>query len=215
MLRDPERVAAAADELGAIAAEHDFPMQQALATIFSAWARAEAGCLSEGAGPVRTALHNLVLAKNGIARGFHLGILAQIEDRLGARTDALRTSEDALGSAPEDAVYRPDLLRLRADLPLRSGAEPGVVEALLRESIEVARERGALFRLRAATLGRALVARTRRRGPRTARPVYRQLTEGSTFRRMRRKARFATVRAGARRSHDVKRSSSSGGGVAG
>lgn len=180
MLRDPPRVAEAADELGAIATEHDFPLQRALATIFGAWARAETGCLSD-AGPVRTALHNLALARNGIARGFHVGILAQIEDRLGALAEAIVTSEDALGSAPEDAVYRPDLLRLRADLLARGGAEPGVVEAVLRESIAVAREQGArLFWLRSATRLGVLLASSGRGDEVHAlvAPVYRDLTEG-------------------------------------
>ena len=181
MLHDPERVAEAAAELGTLAAEHDFPLQRALATIFGSWARAETGQLTEGAGPVRAAMHQLALAKNGIARGFHLGILAQIDDRLGAHAEALRTSDDAVGAAPEDAVYRPDLLRLRADLLARSGAAVEVVEAVLRESIEVARQQGARwFWLRSATRLGTLLARAGRE-PEVqglVEPVYREFTEG-------------------------------------
>lgn len=180
-LRDPVRVAAAAGELGTIAAEHGFPMQGALATIFDAWARAETGTLSDGAGGVRSALHQLALGKNLISRGFNIGMLAEIEARLGALRDALQTSEDALGAAPEDAVYRPDLLRVRADLLVRNGAGLDVVEPVLRESIAVAREQGARFlELRAATRLGELLAAAGRREEATALvvPVYEQLGEG-------------------------------------
>jgi predicted ATPase len=180
-LRDPARVAAAAAELGTIGAEHGFPMQSALATIFDAWARAETGCLSEGAGGVRNALHQLAIAKTHISRGFNIGMLAEIEARLGALPEALQTSEDALGAAPEDAVYRPDLLRVRAELLARSGAGLDVVEPVLRESIAVARKQGARFlELRAATrLGELLAAAGRGAEARAlVADVYEQLTEG-------------------------------------
>jgi hypothetical protein len=108
-------------------------------------------------------------------------MLAEIEARLGALPEALQTSEDALGAAPEDAVYRPDLLRVRADLLVRNGAGLDVVEPVLRESIAAAREQGArFFELRAATRLGELLAAAGRRAEATALvgPVYEQLTEG-------------------------------------
>jgi len=137
--------------------------------------------LSEAVGGIRSALHQLAIGKTRISRGFHIGMLAEIEARLGAFAEALQTSEDALGAAPEDAVYRPDLLRLRADLLARNGAGLAVVEPVLRESIAVARAQGArFFELRAATrLGELLAAAGRDAEARAlVRPVYEQLTEG-------------------------------------
>lgn len=68
----------------------------------------------------------------------------------GRLVEALAAVEDGLTAAPEEGFYRPELLRLRASLLARTGADTATVDAAYQEAITLADEQGhVVFGLRA------------------------------------------------------------------
>jgi predicted ATPase len=68
--------------------------------------------------------------------------LAAAEDLTGATGEALETVERALNFNPEEALNRPETLRIRGELRLKQGDQQ-LAEADFRDSIAMARNMGA------------------------------------------------------------------------
>jgi tetratricopeptide (TPR) repeat protein len=92
-----------------------------------------------------------------------MAYLAAALEREGAIVDALATVEQALQENPDELLYRPETLRLRAELWLKQG-QMEQAEAGFREAIELARSMGAKsYELRATTSLADLLAQHGRR----------------------------------------------------
>jgi tetratricopeptide (TPR) repeat protein len=178
---DAERVAEHAEALAPLAAEHGFPMFQATATQLRGRLLAERGEPEEGSVLLREGLSLMLATGARVNTAEFLRWLAEAQMGAGALDEAEATLEEALASAPGSLPSRTDVLRVRADLLARQGAEPAAVEAAYREAMETARRMDLRFaELSAATrLGRLLLARGRRAEARKlVAPLYESFTEG-------------------------------------
>ena len=165
---DFKRTLSAADEAARLATESGLPLLNALSIIYSAWARAQLGEAERAADRMRGALAQFNMMKFYLARSWFLGLLCEGHALAGAVDDALVTVQQALQTNPDELIFRPDLLRLRGELRLRSSsgvkAQVELAEHDFREAIEVARGMGARsLELRAAkSLARLLAKEDRR-----------------------------------------------------
>lgn len=77
-------------------------------------------------------------------RSWNLQLLSEAQALSGSVDDALVTVEQALQSNPDELLHRPEALRLRGELRLRSKADDvsrlELAEQDFREAIELARE---------------------------------------------------------------------------
>jgi class 3 adenylate cyclase/tetratricopeptide (TPR) repeat protein len=140
-----------------------FPLFNAICKINLAWARAQMGEGSGAADRIREALAEFDAIKFYSSRTWFLCLLCETQVLAGALDDALVTVEQALEVNPDELLYRPEALRLRADLQLKQGdTELAVVG--FREAIELAHRMGAKSdELRATiSLARLLVKQNRR-----------------------------------------------------
>ena len=106
--------------------------------------------------------------------------LAAAQLRAGAIGEALETVEQALIFNPEDAVERPETLRIRGEIRLKLG-DPQLAEADFRDSIAMARGMSAkAWELRTTmSLARLLDSQGRRDEARTMlAEIYDWFTEG-------------------------------------
>jgi predicted ATPase len=74
--------------------------------------------------------------------GSLMAYLAEAQELDGSLIDAFATIEQALQGNPEELVYRPEALRLRAELRLKQG-QTELAETGFREAISLARQIGA------------------------------------------------------------------------
>jgi predicted ATPase len=112
--------------------------------------------------------------------GSLMAYLAEAQELDGSLIDAFATIEQALQGNPEELVYRPEALRLRAELRLKQG-QTELAETGFREAISLARQIGAkAWELRATmSLARLLAKQGRRDEARTIRAeIYNWFTEG-------------------------------------
>jgi tetratricopeptide (TPR) repeat protein len=106
--------------------------------------------------------------------------LAAAQLRAGAIGDALETVEQALDFNPEDAIYRPETLRIRGELRLKH-ADLRLAEADFRDSLAIARNMGGkAYELRTTmSFARLLALRGHRDEARTMlAEIYNWFTEG-------------------------------------
>ncbi len=138
-------------------AEQGFPLWLGVARYVNAWARTASG---QGAGAVediRQALADWRATGALVSQAYQHSVLAEVQRLLGDRPGARQTLEEAfaLTQVCGERWYRPELLRLRAEL---ADAPPGTnpdedrrVETDLCEALELARATGArMWELRAA-----------------------------------------------------------------
>jgi len=107
-------------------------------------------------------------------------LLAAAQDSAGAVGDGLETIEQALDFNPEEAISRPEALRIRGELRLKQG-DRQMTEADFRESIALARSMDAkAWELRTTmSLARLLRDTGRRDEARTMlAEIYSWFTEG-------------------------------------
>lgn len=185
-LRAPEPTLSQVEPLLRLCTEHQFSLWLATGTICRGWALAAQGRCDEGVATIREGLAMNAATGTRLAHAFFLELLAEAQAHAGALAEAAATAETALAATWEEAVYRADVLRLRADvlaarlaraesaagLAALPGPEPpstlrdlgaADVAAVYREAIEVAQQQGArTYQLRAATgLARFLAAQGR------------------------------------------------------
>jgi len=157
---EPSQADAAASAAIALAEEHGFPFLRELAQSVRAWAQTQLGDVREGVSRMRQSMESLAQTGNRWAINAYLSYLAEAQTRAGLLSDALDTIEMALQINPDEQGLRPEILRRRAEVRLRTGATD-LAEADLREAIALAHEaKGKAWELRAATsLARSLKSR--------------------------------------------------------
>ena len=166
-----------ADNLGL--AQHD-----AISRIFRGWGIGHSGSPADGLEEVRLGLQQLDQLNVSFRRTFYLTILADACLNAGFIEEALSKVQLALELSDKNKETRwlPELLRLKALASRHDGSSEGAEsDALLRESISLAREDGArIFELRAATdLARSLrEANKFRAANKILMPVYECFVEG-------------------------------------
>lgn len=139
-----ERAAAAdrAEQALALAAEHELPLWSAWATIVAGWASTKNG--AHRIELIQSGLEAATATGSSWARTYFLAVLAEVclEE---AQVELGRSTLDgalALAESGDEQFAVPELLRLRAELGLASGAT-AEAEADLARALEVARGQGA------------------------------------------------------------------------
>ena len=196
--------------------EDRFPLYLAGAQVLGGWVMVcEEGAAAEGVALLRDGLRREQM--EGGTKAFiavHVSLLAEVYARNGALGQAMATLDEAFDALGDEEIWRADLLRVRADLLLktvdghpsseeRKNAEEAA-ERCYREAIERACSMGAkAFHLRAATgLARLLHASGRSaEACELLTPVYASFSEGLTTRDLRdAKALSETLESAARSS---------------
>ncbi len=151
-LREPRRSLEHVDPLIALSSEHQFPLFVGLATIVRGAALSEDGRCEEALDELRKGLAIFRATGQRVSHRLYLSWLAQAYADAGAIEEATATVEEALAMATDERLFEPELHRLRAELLVRRGADPGRVEAAFRDALELARHQTARsLELRAAT----------------------------------------------------------------
>jgi predicted ATPase len=142
--------------------------------------RAELGRAADGIALIRAGIDTLVRIGNRSVVPGHMTSLAAAQLGAGAIDDALETVEQALNFNPEEAVSRPETLRIRGEVRLKQG-DLQQAEDDFRDSIAMPRTMGAkAWELRTTmSLVRLLASQGRRDEARTAlAEIYGWFTEG-------------------------------------
>ncbi len=180
LLGEPRLSEAATEQALKLCEEHGFTYLRHLTRSVLGWSKARAGRTSEGIALIRDGLSGVASIGARIGIRNLLTSLAEAQAHDGAIGDALNTLEDALRENPEEAVFQPNILKVRAELRLKLG-QSELAEADYREAIALAQKMGAkAFELQ-ATMGLARMRQAR--GARAAArdllaPVYNWFTEG-------------------------------------
>jgi predicted ATPase len=180
LMREPQRIEAAATLALAICEEHGFPFLRAQLGILVGWARAQLGSPAAGISLIRTGLAALAGLGSRLGITDQLTRLAEAQALDGTLDQALGTIEEALQANPEELVFRPNVLTCRGELRLKRG-QPELAEADFREAIAVAQRTSAKsWELRATTsLARLLNNIGRREEARAMlADIYNWFTEG-------------------------------------
>ncbi|MBV8359503.1 MAG: AAA family ATPase [Deltaproteobacteria bacterium] len=180
LMRENETVEALAARALDLCEKHQFPNEAVFSRCFLGYARAQLGRAADGIALLRYGISALVQIGNRIAVPTYMTYLAAAQDRAGAIGDALETVEQALNFNPDEAVGRPEALRIRGELRLKQG-ERQLAEADFRDSIAMARGMGAkAWELRTTmSLARLLASQGRRNEARAMlTEIYNWFTEG-------------------------------------
>jgi predicted ATPase len=180
LMREPQRIEAAATLALAICEEHGFPFLRAQLGILVGWARAQLGSPAAGISLIRTGLASLAELGSRLGITDQLTRLAEAQALDGMLDEALGTIEEALQANPEELVFRPNILTCRGELRLKI-SQPELAEADFREAIALAqRMKAKAWELRATTsLARLLDKQGRRDDARTMlADIYGWFTEG-------------------------------------
>jgi tetratricopeptide (TPR) repeat protein len=136
-------------------------------------------------GQIRQGLAEVSAQDFFVYRSWNLQLLAEVQALTGCVDEALITVEQALQTNPDELLHRPEALRLRGELRLKSTAgrktRAELAEGDFREAIELARKIAAKsHELRATTsLARLLKRQGRRKQARTMlSKIYSWFTEG-------------------------------------
>jgi class 3 adenylate cyclase/tetratricopeptide (TPR) repeat protein len=138
---DPEAVAATAQRLHELAVAHGFAYLAALVRGPICWSAAQLGRGSDNAAVMRATLDAMFAVGALIAGTTQLNRLAEVELIEGRRDAALATIEEALVFNPEEVLYRPASLLIRAQL--RAADDQLAARADLTEALALAETRGA------------------------------------------------------------------------
>jgi class 3 adenylate cyclase/tetratricopeptide (TPR) repeat protein len=180
-LRDPHAVLHHVVPLVEIATAHQLTSFAAIAGVHQAWALMRQGRHADVILQLRSAVGAYLAGGQRAGHGQYLGLLADAYLQAGAIEEGLATIEDALVAVPEEGIYMPELLRIRAELRARNGSDTSQAEASYREAIAFAQRIGAkLVELRAATgLGQLLRVHDRTAEARQLlTPLYASFSEG-------------------------------------
>jgi class 3 adenylate cyclase/tetratricopeptide (TPR) repeat protein len=180
ILREPEQAENLAAQALALSDEHGFPYHAAQSRIDLGRARAGLGSAAEGVSLIRQGLKGNAEIGAHAHITLHLTWLAEAQALEGAITDALGTIEEALLANPQQLVYRPEALRVRGELRLRTGLSESA-EADYRAAIRLAQKLDArAWELRATMSLARLLAKQGRRDEARAMlvEIYGWFTEG-------------------------------------
>jgi class 3 adenylate cyclase/tetratricopeptide (TPR) repeat protein len=181
-LRDVERVESAARESLQLAEKMSLALWQVWGRIHLGWAMADTAG-PEGLAQLEAGVEEA--SRMGVRRlePFHVGLLADVQSRVGHHDAAMATFADAFGALARsgDKPFGAELHRLRASATLRASGPAEEAIGDLRQAVEIARHQGApSLELRAA---RDLAGLWADRGERKKAldlltPVYDRFTEG-------------------------------------
>jgi tetratricopeptide (TPR) repeat protein len=179
-LRQYERAEALAARAIQLAEKHQLPNPAARSRTVLGLARAHLGRASEGVALIQQSVAGLreIGTRMGITQT--MARLAEAQCLAGSIAEALESIEIALQVLPEELAYRPETLRLRAELRLKQG-HAKLAEADFREAIALAQKMSAkALELRATmSLARLLGKTGRRDEARTMlEEIYNWFTEG-------------------------------------
>jgi ATP/maltotriose-dependent transcriptional regulator MalT len=130
------------EEVVRLSSDRGFPLHDALCKLRGAWARAHLGDTGGAVDRIRAELAAFDAMKFYLFRPSFLGMLCEAEALAGAVDDALVTVGQALQVNPDDLLYGPAALRLRAELRIRSSSSEAhheLAEQDFRKAIELAR----------------------------------------------------------------------------
>ena len=181
--RDYKRTLEVSDEGIRLATAAQLPLLNALGIIYNAWAHAQGGAAG-AADRIREAIAQFDAMNFYLGRGGFLGLLCEAQALTGALDHAVCTIDQALQTNPDEAIFRPNLLRIRGHLRLQSDSESAAhlkAERDFREAVELASRIGAKsLELRASTsLARLLAKEGRREQACTIlTDIYHSFTEG-------------------------------------
>jgi tetratricopeptide (TPR) repeat protein len=156
------------------------PSVAASSRIVLGQALAQLGRPTEGIVLIRRGIADfLEMGAHGVA-GLAMRLLPQAQEREGAIGDALEAVEQALNFNPEEAVYRPETIRILGEIRLKMG-QAELAEADFREAITLAQSMSAkAWELRTTiSLARLLDQQGKRSEARTMlADIYGWFTEG-------------------------------------
>jgi class 3 adenylate cyclase/tetratricopeptide (TPR) repeat protein len=179
-LREFAEAKAAASAAVALSDEHGFQHYAAASRVILGLAEGALGHLGSGMPIVNLGLDALNEIGAEIAMTLYLGWVAVAQSLDGKVPEALATIENALHVNPEELAYRPEALRIRGELRLKSG-QTDAAEGDFRDAIALAQKIGAkAWELRAA-MSLAQVLRKRGDVPEARdllTPLYASFTEG-------------------------------------
>ena len=181
--RDPRAARAALGRLIPLARDQGYTLWLAMADALQGWASAEDGEGEAACAMVRDGLHRWEALGTRLMRPYLFAVLATTQGCIGQVGEALASIEAGLAAVMEggEAIWAPELHRLRGEMLLRSDRDAADAEASYARSLEIARGQDArLAELRAATsLARLWAGRgERRRAADLLLPVYSWFTEG-------------------------------------
>lgn len=137
--------------------EQGFPLWLCVARYVHAWARTAAGQGEGAVEEIRQVLADWQATGALVSQAYQLSVLVEVQRQLGDLAGARQTLEEALARTRVcgEQWYRPELLRLRAELafadPAATPESLHAAEADLRTGLELARASGArMWELRAA-----------------------------------------------------------------
>jgi tetratricopeptide (TPR) repeat protein len=179
-LREFAEAKVAASAAVALSDEHGFQHYAAASRVILGLAEGAVGHFGSGMPIVNLGLDALNEIGAEIAMTLYLGWVAVAQSLDGKVPEALATIENALHVNPEELAYRPEALRIRGELRLKSG-QTDAAEADFRDAIALAQRIGAKgWELRAATSLARLLRDTGRREEARAMlaDIYGWFTEG-------------------------------------
>jgi len=162
-LREYDRAEAWAAQAVELAEQRQFAWIAAIARAALGDARWRLGRVAEGIALLRRGIAEMLEVEALIAVGFYTACLAEALEREGAILQALETVEQALQLNSDQAVFRPEILRVRGELRFKQG-QTELAEADFREAIVLAQKMSAkACELRiTASLARMLASADRR-----------------------------------------------------
>jgi TolB-like protein/predicted ATPase len=184
LARDAVRVAALANEVVGISAEHGFAMWLAYGNIFVGWAAARRGEVAAGIRQMRAGIAAAAATGARLFDPLFLGLLAEGLALDGSAAEALAQLDAAVAAAARtgNAAALADLRRLRGIALQSLGAanDEGAESAFTRAIAEARRQGSRFYELRAAT-SLARLWRDQGRGAEAGEllaPIYGWFTEG-------------------------------------
>jgi class 3 adenylate cyclase len=180
LLREPQRAEAAATQALALSEEHGFAFVKAYCLTHLGWAWAQLGRPGEGVSIVRQGLDGIAVAGAKLAINDQLTRLAEAQTLDGKIEGALGTLEAAPAVAPEEVVFRPNILTRRGELRLKQGHSQ-LAEDDFRKAIALAQKmNGKFWELRATISLAPLLAQQGKRDEARAMlaEIYGWFTEG-------------------------------------
>jgi DNA-binding SARP family transcriptional activator/predicted ATPase len=172
-----------AEEALELATEFKASYYRAWAAVLVAYAQTLGAAEAAGLARLRSAISAFEDTGARLRLPYYLALLADAHLRAGEADAGLEVAEEALARSRETSErwWDAELHRLRAELLLAGGSEPGEAEAALRRALEIARgQQARSLELRAArTLARLWAASGRAAEARDLlAPVYSSFTEG-------------------------------------
>jgi predicted ATPase len=180
--RSREELRRRTDATIAVSAEHGFPFNLAVGTVFRGWALAASGQTMEGVSRLRDGLAGYRATGSMVFVPFFLTLLADAQGKAQQPDEALGhlTEAECLLAETDERWGEAELHRVRGEL-LRASRDRAAAEGCFRTAIGVARRQSAKFwELRAATsLARVWCEQGKRGEARDhLAPVYGWFTEG-------------------------------------